>query len=80
MTSWAVTTVGCFLIKGKVEKNKSKNPFADFEILSQAKKLSVIQQEKLDLLKLVKKIKVNKLKIESDAVKKEIKKHLQKYY
>ncbi len=62
-----------------LEKNKSKNPFADFEILSQAKKLSVIQQEKLDLLKLVKKIKVNKLKIESDAVKKEIKKHLQKY-
>ncbi len=62
-----------------IERNKIPDAFLVFETFSQAKKLSVIQQEKIDLLRLVKKIKVNKLSLKSKLVKEAVSKHLKKY-
>lgn len=62
-----------------LERNQVKDIFSAFEILSQAKNLSIIQQEKGDLLKLVKKIKEYKLSINSQSFNKIIKNHLKKY-
>jgi phosphohistidine swiveling domain-containing protein len=67
------------LILTALERNRAKNKFADFEILSQAKELSVIQREKKALLNLVKKIKAGKIKPASKEYNAEIKKHLKKY-
>lgn len=62
-----------------LKRSKSNDIFADFEILSQAKELSVIQKEKIDLLKLVKRLKADKLSLASKLTNKAVLKHLKKY-
>ena len=67
------------IVLGALEKNKVQDTLSVIEILSQAKRLSVIQQEKIDVLRLVKKIKEKRLAINSRAFKEEVKRHLKKY-
>lgn len=57
-----------------LKRNDSQDVFADFEILSQAKELSQIQKEKIDLLTIVAKLQANKVDLDT-----EIDKHLDKY-
>ncbi len=62
------------------QKTSNSNKISEyFEILSQANKLSVIQQELKDLLFIVHQIDKNKLKLNSIKVNNLINKHLKKY-
>lgn len=67
------------IILNALERNKVKDKFFVFEILSQAKKPSVIQQEKLEFLNFLKEVKSTKLKLNSQRIQEFITNHLKKY-
>jgi len=67
------------IILSALDRNKSQDVFADFEILSQAEQLSAIQKEKIDLLKIVENISDNNLDLSDNKVDNQIYNHLKKY-
>lgn len=67
------------IILAALKRNKASDVFSDFEILSQAEELSAIQQEKIDLLKIVANISKDNLALDSNKLNKYIKEHLKKY-